>query len=283
MYKLLMLLAIVSCVHGRLCSDCGLTCDQTYCAEGTLYVGCIKKLVFSKACGLGVHRYIKVNGALRENILQNVNVFRNVVASGLYYNMSAASRMPTMGWDKDLANSAMVLVHNCDYKKLCSNMEKYHYVATIELSGTVKHYQNVAKDLIDIVVPTWFNDLDGCRMNAQNHILPKAKAKANGTCVGHYIPLLQDRGDRMGCAVRLTENLDPNGVSTVTMICNLSRADVNDMPPYEVSDVPGQDCEAGRNSDYEFLCDPNEQVDPNYVEPIRADEGCAQKRKDKNK
>jgi len=78
----------------------------------------------------------------------------------------------------------------------------------------------------------------------------------------------------MGCAVRLTENLNPKGVSSVTMICNLSRANVNDMLPYDVGLVPGEDCAAGRSSVYEFLCDPEEQVDYNYVEPIKEAEGC---------
>lgn len=78
----------------------------------------------------------------------------------------------------------------------------------------------------------------------------------------------------MGCAVRLTENLNPKDVSMLTMICNLSRANVNDMLPYDVGDVPGEECVAGRNSAFEFLCDPKEQVNYNYVESPRPDEGC---------
>lgn len=115
-----------------------------------------------------------VDGSLREDILQYVNVFRNRVASGLF-NMSTASHMPTMSWDEDLASSAKILIHNCDHNgKLCSNTEKYNYVATIEMSGALKNYKNVAKDLINVLVPTWFSDLSGCRMDRKHHLRPRA-------------------------------------------------------------------------------------------------------------
>lgn len=47
--KLLLLLAILSCVQGEVfkpkCNHCGLVCDQQYCAKNTTPVGCIKKIV----------------------------------------------------------------------------------------------------------------------------------------------------------------------------------------------------------------------------------------------
>lgn len=85
--------------------------------------------------------------------------------------------------------------------------------------------------------------------------------------MGHYIPLIQDHGNRMGCAIRLSENEDPALNSTVTLICNLSRASVNGMPPYKVGTVPGEDCETGRSLLYENLCRRQEEIDNNFVPP----------------
>lgn len=83
--------------------------------------------------------------------------------------------------------------------------------------------------------------------------------------MGHYIPLIQDHGNRMGCAMRLSESIDPAFNSTVTMICTLSRAAVNGMPPYKVGKEPGDECEAGKSLLYENLCRRTEDIDNNFV------------------
>ncbi|XP_062129471.1 uncharacterized protein LOC133841171 [Drosophila sulfurigaster albostrigata] len=271
MLLLLLLVAIVSCVQvEQICPHCT-PCDYKYCAEGMLPVGCIKPTGFSDKCGASEHIFVPVDSQLREEILLDVNMLRARLASGLF-NSSTAGRMTTMMWDPELAHAAKVLIQECDHSKICSNSAKYNYVATVEMSGGVRNSQSISEDFLRIILPEWLSDVNGCNLNIREGVTRKGIEP----CVGHYIPLIQDRGNRMGCAMRLDIAAEPVpdgdeiANNRLVVICNLSRAHVNDMPHYEVSLVPGQECETGRHPFFEFLCDVNEEIDPNYVEPFGA-------------
>ncbi|KAH8394888.1 hypothetical protein KR222_008616, partial [Zaprionus bogoriensis] len=208
------------------------------------------------------HRYVQVDGSLREVILQYVNVLRNSVASGLF-NMSSAARMPTMSWDDDLAFASRVLVHNCDYDgKICTNMNKYNYVANVEVKGSYPaRHLRLYSDMRRVYMPIWLSDVFGCHMTPTGRIQPNEEGK----CVGHYLPVLQDLNDRMGCAIRQSESPQANGTSYITLICSMSRASVNNMVPYKVAKMPGEQCETGMSPLYDYLCSKDEEVDHNYV------------------
>lgn len=84
-------------------------------------------------------------------------------------------------------------------------------------------------------------------------------------CNGHYIPLIEDHGSRMGCAVLIEplEN-DPKLVSLV-LLCHFSRANVNGLPHYEVGTMATEKCLTGVAQMYQFLCSPAEEVDANKL------------------
>ncbi|XP_064542959.1 tabinhibitin 1 [Drosophila montana] len=229
---------------------------QEHCPAGTTHVACLNKKTFGKECGAKTHELIPVNGALRQNLLQHVNMMRNMVASGLF-NLKAAARMPVLSWDSYLENTTRLLTYHCSHSKLCSNSETYNYVPTVLFSGTIKQSATLSQEMTRVFLPLWFNDVLGCTMNANHVIVPKLE----GSCVGHYIPLIQDYGDRIGCAIRLSKDAKNKKTAQANLICNLSRANVNGMPHYEVDEVPGSRCTAGRDRIYQFLCSTEEVVD----------------------
>ncbi|XP_030560179.1 allergen Tab y 5.0101 [Drosophila novamexicana] len=241
----------------------GDNCDmQQHCPSGTTHVVCLNKKTFGKECGVMTHEIIPVNGALRQNLLQHVNMMRNMMASGLF-NLKAAARMPILSWDSYLENTTHMLAYHCTHSKLCSNSDTYNFVSTVLFSGTIKRSAKLSKEITRVFLALWFNDLLGCTMNANNVIVPMFE----GSCVGHYIPLIQDYGDRIGCAIRLSKDEKNKKTALANLICNLSRANVNGMPHYEVDEVPGSRCTAGRDRIYQFLCSAEEVVDYNFVPP----------------
>ncbi|XP_017150766.1 antigen 5 like allergen Cul n 1 [Drosophila miranda] len=243
-------------------------CRPDLCSPQMNHVGCIGTKEFAPACGKG-NRIIFVNGGLRQSILQSINIMRNYVASGVG-NFSVAGRMPTMRWDPTLERLASLLVRQCDMEgKYCANTEKYHYVATTQLSGTMERRSNVARRVVNKLLPTLYHDLLGCHMDKDHRIMPLAE----GVCVGHYIPLLQDNGNRMGCAIRYKSDQGGNDTITLTLLCHFSRANVNSNPHYEVATIPGEKCSTGKSKLYAFLCDRIEVVDANNVGDIEETAG----------
>ncbi|SPP75603.1 blast:Venom allergen 5.01 [Drosophila guanche] len=233
-------------------------CRTDLCSTQATHVGCIKTKDFAPNCGKGNH-IIFVNGGLRQRMLQSINIMRNYVASGAG-NFSVAGRMPTMGWDRNLELLASLLVRQCDEKaRFCSNTEKYHYVATTQLSGTMAQNGKVANLVMNKLLPSLYIDLLGCRMDKYHKLQPLSE----GSCVGHYVPLIQDNGNRMGCAIRI--RADANATISLNLLCHFSRANVNNNPHYEVATIPGEMCSSGKSKIYRFLCDRIEQVDANTI------------------
>ncbi|EDV36355.2 uncharacterized protein Dana_GF12003 [Drosophila ananassae] len=215
----------------------------------------------SAKCGKGAH-VLNVNGGLKPKILGAINILRNYVASGVG-NFSIAARMPVMKWDHHLQRMANFQIRQCDNKtSFCANIRKYHYVATIEIRGTMRRRGNLVKVVVDRMLPDLFNDLLGCKMDENQQMKPLAE----GRCNGHYTPLIEDHGSRMGCAilVKPLDEHDPKQVSIV-LLCHFSRANVNGMPHYEVGTTATEKCRTGADQLYQFLCSTAEEVNANKL------------------
>ncbi|EDW72355.1 uncharacterized protein Dwil_GK20882 [Drosophila willistoni] len=238
-----------------------LSCRPDLCPKETISLGCIKSEFFAEACG-AYNEIWHVNGQMRQGILSSVNMIRNLVASG-QNNFSVAARMPLMLWDRNLSLLARVALRQCDSEgRYCANTEKYNFVTTTEISSTLKRKHSLLKHVLGRFMPTWLNDILGCRMDANNRIVPVDE----GRCVGHYVPLIEDKGNRLGCALR-KRSIRANKTETVNLLCHISRANVNDMPPYEIGKTAGDKCITGRSLLYKSLCSKNEIVDANAVAP----------------
>ncbi|XP_068147822.1 venom allergen-1-like [Drosophila tropicalis] len=165
-----------------------------------------------------------------------------------------------MHWDRNLSLLARVALRQCDSEgRYCANTEKYNFVTTTEISSTLEKSHSLLKHVLNRFMPTWLNDILGCRMDSNNRIVPVDE----GRCVGHYVPFIEDKGNRVGCAIR--KRFTP-GKDTVTLLCHISRANVKDMVPYEIGETPGDKCNTGRSRLYTSLCSDAEIVDANAVE-----------------
>ncbi|XP_030388436.1 uncharacterized protein LOC115634698 [Scaptodrosophila lebanonensis] len=241
-------------------TDPDILCKPELCPDGSKHVGCFPKRIMHPDCKKNNDTLSPVNGSLRGRILIRVNMLRNLVASGLTA-LSAAAHMPTMSWDRDLATMARLWLRQCNREaKFCANLDKYHYVATSELEGEVRRGRPLV-DVLDKIVANWLDDVMGCRMDNDHRIVPSKE----GACVGHYIPLVQDYGNHMGCGMRAYSS-SVNRTQIFTLLCLFSRANVNNLPPYEIGEIPGEKCTAGKSQVYKSLCNLDEVVDANYVE-----------------
>ncbi|KAH8291482.1 hypothetical protein KR054_012182, partial [Drosophila jambulina] len=216
---------------------------------------------------------INVNGGLKQGILERINVLRNFIASGAG-NLPIAARMPTMGWDTNLQRLADLSARQCEDSYIfCANTNKYRYVATTEIKGEMGKHTNLRHVILARFLPEMFLDVMDCKMDSQYRF----HAVVQGSCVGHYIPLIEDRGDRMGCAIRV-ETQDSNMVQkkrryrsrerrtvNITLICHFSRANVNSLMHYAEGQEPAERCVTGASQMYSYLCSPLEVVDANNI------------------
>ncbi|XP_036669927.1 venom allergen-1 [Drosophila suzukii] len=233
-------------------------CRPDLCMDSEVHVGCFGRKTLASLCKKG-NIILHVNGGLKYGILHRINLLRNYVASGAG-NFSVAARMPTILWDYNLQRLADRQVRQCnELGKYCANTAEYHYVATTEIRSTMGRRNSLEHQIYDRMLPELFLDVMGCRMDENKRILPSKE----GSCVGHYVPLIQDRGARMGCGIRLKTRTETK--SNVILICHFSRANVNNLQPYEVGQHPGEKCVTGSSQLYQFLCNEEETVDANSM------------------
>ncbi|XP_017077523.1 antigen 5 like allergen Cul n 1 [Drosophila eugracilis] len=233
-------------------------CRPDLCINNEVHVGCLSPAPLASGCGKK-NLILNVNGNLKNGIVERVNVLRNFVASG-GNNFSVAARMPTMIWDYNLQKLADLQIRQCnEHGKFCANTKSFHYVATIELRSAMPRNGNLALLILDKMLPELFLDFMGCKMDESHNILPKK----DGTCVGHYIPLIQDYGARMGCSIRLRGRTAT--LTNVILLCHFSRAKVNNLQPYEIGENPGEKCVTGSSQIYKYLCNAEEVVDANSM------------------
>ncbi|KAH8253465.1 hypothetical protein KR032_005658, partial [Drosophila birchii] len=233
-----------------------------------------------KKCVRGTY-IIRVTGGLKLGILEAVNVLRNYIASGAGM-LPAAGRMPTMGWDTTLQRLAEIQARQCDESQwFCANTDDYHYVATTEIKGEIGRHTNVRNAILSRFLPEMFLDVMKCKMDSKHRLEPIN----DDFCVGHYVPLIEDHGNRMGCAIRLDghkisivkelikittkkkkkkKNREVRSVN-MSLICHFSRANVNSRKHYSEAKEPTSECITGSNPMYSYLCSPNEVVDANQV------------------
>ncbi|XP_052839895.1 tabinhibitin 2 [Drosophila gunungcola] len=224
-------------------------CRPDLCINSEVHVGCFHHKELAQKCGKG-NLVLHVNGALKFGILDRINTLRNFVASGAG-NYAVAARMPTMKWDYTLQKLADRQVRQCDENgKYCANTDSYHYVATTEIRSTMSRYSRLEHEILDKLLPEMFLDVQ---------VLPTN----DSACVGHFVPLIQDRGARMGCAIRLKNRSKTK--SNVILLCHFSRANVNEQPPYELGTHPGEKCVSGSSQIYKYLCNVEEKVDANSM------------------
>ncbi|XP_023179273.1 venom allergen 5.01 [Drosophila hydei] len=257
-YNLILQLLGLQLVVNMAASKCA---HQIFCPPHTKHVMCAFTKKFNKRCGAGKFELIPIDGDLKDNLLTHVNMMRSLVASGLY-DFPPAARMATLMWDESLASSSRTLAYHCDSRgKYCSNTMEFNFVSTVEISLRM-HPTSTVKLIFDDLVNIWLRDVLGCRMNEQSKLVPSVPG--TNTCLGHHTALLEDYATRIGCALRASRNAKKLFISAA-LVCNLNRANVNELTPYQISLIPASGCQKGRNYIHEFLCKPDEEVDNNYV------------------
>ncbi|KAH8386026.1 hypothetical protein KR200_008220, partial [Drosophila serrata] len=239
-----------------------------------IYIFSFYLQTYGKKCGKGA-RVIHVNGGLKLGILAQVNTLRNYIASGAGM-LPVAGRMSTMGWDTNLQRLADLQARQCDENyRFCANTNKYRYVVTTEIKGMIGKHTNVRNVILSRFLPEMFLDVLDCKMDSDHRLEPIKQ----GSCVGHYVPLIEDHGDRMGCAIRVEAQKNNRDKAhkkkkkksredrsvNINLICHFSRANVNSQKHYEEAKDPTSKCVTGSNRMYSYLCSRQEVVDANII------------------
>ncbi|XP_055604858.1 tabinhibitin 3-like [Uranotaenia lowii] len=228
-------------------------CDPSLCRFGSTHVACNAKLEFANPTGIT----ISLNDTRKARIVQLHNQLRNKIASGKqdypggFY--PSAARM-TKQWDDELAYIAGFNARRCQLgHDKCRATPKY------PASGQNLAYYKYIKGkpdmdkVIDTLVNRWYAEYKDANVG---HI-QKYPEGYQGPQIGHFTEFVQDRNDRVGCA--LVQWFD-SPKTVINLACNYARTNIFGQTVYIAGDVASQ-CTSGTNPDYPALCRSNELVD----------------------
>ncbi|XP_055611192.1 antigen 5 like allergen Cul n 1-like [Uranotaenia lowii] len=229
-------------------------CDSSLCRSGITHVACDADPDFANPTG----KTIPLDSARKATIVKLHNLLRDKIASGKqdypggFY--PAAARMTTMQWDDELAYVAAANARKCVFAHdKCRNTPKYPASGqNLGLWGFTRGKPNYDK-IIDTLVNLWYKEYK----DANPDYIQEYPQGYRGPAIGHFTAFVQDRSDRVGCA--LVQWVD-KPKTKIYLVCNYARTNVIGQTVYVAGDVASQ-CTTGTNPDYPALCSPSETVD----------------------
>lgn len=111
-------------------------------------------------------------------------------------------------------------------------------------------YDDVDFRLVD-TTKSWFNEHEQCDMSYIN----KYRAPPPDKNIGHFIQIVKDSADRVGCALTKYED---GKKKNMLVACNYAVGDVVGDPVYTTGS-PCSGCLSGCSSFYKGLCNSNEK------------------------
>uniref|UniRef100_A0A6P4E3R1 Venom allergen 3 isoform X1 n=2 Tax=Drosophila rhopaloa TaxID=1041015 RepID=A0A6P4E3R1_DRORH len=231
-------------------------CQEHWCPRSDDHVACNNNGSFGTECG-NEARLIPLSSGMRQFIVNQVNFYRNQVASGDFSGFQAAHRMASVRWDPELAKLAELAAKRCSLSgDGCRNTRRFKHVG--QLTGHVIFSVGRHSDLelLGYKISNWFG---------QYKRATKELGEADpASDITSFRQLMQERATHMGCAV-LRQRSDERWHQQF-IVCNFARENVAGEPAYEVGLLSGSGCLAGRNPRYPNLCSLEEHYDVNAVD-----------------
>uniref|UniRef100_A0A4Y0BGA3 Venom allergen-1 n=1 Tax=Anopheles funestus TaxID=62324 RepID=A0A4Y0BGA3_ANOFN len=252
---LLVLLLVLGIVPGSHQTTKNAYCDADYCEPGLPNVGCNPP---PEAGGPACRGKQAFNANLtmfgQTIILHEHNKLRSLLASGQLVPFAAASRMPQLVWDIELANQAAHNVRSCIFNHdECRNTEQFRFVGQ---NIAYYRYTGARKSLKDMLVKEihlWWSEHN---VTTQQQ-LDEYPSEAPEPKVGHFTQMVSDRTWKIGCSAQ--QWIDHSEYNVFYFLCNYSFSNMDGQSVY-VKGKPASKCTTGENNLYPGLCSIHERI-----------------------
>ncbi|XP_039446428.1 antigen 5 like allergen Cul n 1-like [Culex pipiens pallens] len=228
-------------------------CDKALCPKKGPHIACNGLTTLAKACGAS-GREVPMDATNQALILDLHNKLRSTLASGKQTPYPAASKMPTVQWDKSLADIAAANARRCVYgHDACRNTVAFPSAGQNIASSGWSGMTFTDVQLITKFVNLWYDEYKV----ANPSYTAKYPSGYSGPDIGHFTQIASDRTDRIGCAM---VTFKPTATSNkAIMVCNYGLTNVIGQPVY-VSGTACSGCKTGCSKTYAGLCSTSEVV-----------------------
>ncbi|XP_017850490.1 antigen 5 like allergen Cul n 1-like [Drosophila busckii] len=242
------------------------SCSATdYCAKKCFnghgydeHIGCNNKGAWASYCPSD-KQLLPLTSVQKAAIVDRHNQHRNFIAGGGASHLSGACRMATMRWNDELAYLASLNVRSCQMKH-----DKCRKTDDFELAGQSLYTMcrsGSFNDTLELITA-----VDACygevKHVKQSHI-DAFKEIAGPPFIARFAALVADRNIAVGCAVSTFSW--GNMFKTFLMACNYATSILPEHKVYNSCAKPASKCSTGVNPSYKFLCNSNEEINPNNV------------------
>uniref|UniRef100_A0A182PT93 Venom allergen-1 n=1 Tax=Anopheles epiroticus TaxID=199890 RepID=A0A182PT93_9DIPT len=216
--------------------------------EAKRHVACGFNGSFAGDCPPG-RMILKIDAQLRQYILHLHNEVRDRLARGAEAGFAAASRMPTVTWDDELANLAEINVRSCKFEHdECRSTYQYLHAGQNLAVGSY-YLETDIFEIIRNLTGLWHREY----MDTTQEVLDKYTTDYNAT-IGHYTQMVSDRTTAIGCGVVIYPQKQEDFVfKMVLYACNYAITSIVHQPIYLKGEA-GSRCTTGTNPDYGGLC-----------------------------
>ncbi|XP_041781124.1 antigen 5 like allergen Cul n 1-like [Anopheles merus] len=216
--------------------------------EAKRHVACGFNGSFADACPPG-RMILKIDAQLRAYILHLHNEVRDRLARGEEAGFAAASRMPTVTWDDELANLAEINVRSCRFEHdECRSTYQYLHAGQNLAVGSY-YLETDIFEIIHNLTGLWHREY----LDTTQEVLDKYTTDYNAT-IGHYTQMVSDRTTAIGCGVVIyPKKMEDFVFKMVLYACNYAITSIVHQPIYRKGE-PASRCRTGTNPDYAGLC-----------------------------
>ncbi|KAH8236773.1 hypothetical protein KR026_010463 [Drosophila bipectinata] len=231
------------------CGVNNLPCNNRAVSLSTLWVNYFNSRsyqLYSKNCSLNA-RTISMP-QYRNVILNRINEFRNLTASGGLKLLKAAARMSRMSYSLELEEMARLMVITCAGEKFCVGTPDFYYVGSIyggyKYEGRLNDYEDL--ELMMRMIEEWIKYSADINMKMGLY-MPAALSNSN---IAKAALLITARNTHMGCAsLRFTVY----GIHHFVFACAFSTDLFVKKPLYRLSYRPASACKE-KDQTYVALC-----------------------------
>ncbi|KAH8346362.1 hypothetical protein KR084_007833 [Drosophila pseudotakahashii] len=231
-------------------------CQEHWCPRSNNHVACNNNGTYGPKCR-GEVKLIPLSSQQRSFIVNQVNFYRNQVASGGFSGFGAAHRMASVRWDPEMAQLAELAARRCSLSgDECRNTRRFKHVG--QLTGHVIFSAGKHSDveLLGHKIANWFGQY--------KRATKELGAADPASDITSFRQLIQERATHMGCGV--LRQRSHKRWHQQFIVCNFARENLAHEPAYEVGALPASGCRAGRNPRYPNLCALQEHYDVNAVD-----------------
>ncbi|XP_053674721.1 antigen 5 like allergen Cul n 1-like [Anopheles nili] len=259
MFSFLLVLSLLFAGSEQLITD---FCKTSYCKPGVQNVGCNPPPIEGgPACEgkLASEANLTIYG--QKIIVHQHNLLRSRLAKGELKPFAAASRMPLLIWDDELAVQASHNTRSCVLNHdECPNTAQFRFVGqNIDLFRYTYPSIEPPYLIVQRIYNWWreFNQTTQAQLDNYPSITPTSP-------IEHFAQMINDRAWKIGCSIQRW--FDAQFYNVFYFVCNYSFRNMPGQPVY-TKGPPASQCATGEHEVYPGLCSVREYISstPNAI------------------